>query len=151
MYLSPTCVSPSILPKQHFHLIQQNLLNTGSVPGIMVAHAITTPNPKHSLARQAWSPVTDEGLCVSMRIRATACLAQGHTISQCLLNSGLSAIKTALPFTTSAFYRGASQRHQRLPRRPPLQPPLEVYSYGQSAAFDSPSHYCRVAPKGRIQ
>ena len=111
MYLSPTCVSPSILPKQNFHLIQQNLLNTGSVPGIMVAHAITTPNPKHSLARQAWSPVTDEGLCVSMRIRATACLAQGHTISQCLLNSGLSAIKAALPSATSAFYRDASQRH----------------------------------------
>ena len=62
MYLSPTCVSPSILPKQHFHLIQQNLLNTGSVPGIMVAHAITTPNPKHSLARQAWPHVTDEDL-----------------------------------------------------------------------------------------
>ena len=86
-----------------------------------------------------------------MRIRTTACLAQVHNISQCLLNSGLSAIKTSLPSATSAFYRDASQRHWRLKRTPPLQPPLEEYSYGQSTAFDSPSHHCRVALKGRVQ
>lgn len=109
-------------------------------------------NPKHSLARQeAWSHVTDEGLCVSMRIRATACLAQGHTIGQCLLNSGLSAIKAALPFCHKCFLSRCFSKTLKAEKEPPSPAPLEEYSYGQSTAFDSPSHHCRVAAKGRIQ
>lgn len=64
-YVSQPHMSFSLpLSKQHFSLIQQNILNTRNVPGTMVTCDIITPNPKHNCARQVVSHVTVEGLCI---------------------------------------------------------------------------------------
>lgn len=107
-------------------------MNTRTVPGLMVAHDIITPNPNHNSARLAPSYITDEGTWIWQRDlpRITPSgSGRAQFWTQIFLPSKL------LSFCHKCFLARCFLSHWSLQRNP--QSPLEGFSHGQYASFYS--------------